>query len=181
MLSLLFMALLVSPQTTLGAQRASRVSMLVSSRAQKRQGAQSTPTWTDGSQLQHSTANALPRLVLRGGGDIHHSEVDIGHGNKVIVRAYKDGNAVVTSFTASCDGFDVQWGVALDQMDSWSHPKTAQGGKFAALVPQGSRDHMGTAVRTALGANAPVVINPNSLGTQDGQLWGLRFIIVEVI
>ena len=122
----------------------------------------------------------VPRLLsLRGGGDIHFAEVDIGHGNKVVVRSYRDGNSVTSSFTSSCGGFDVQWGVAIGQMDSWSNPKTVQSGKYTALIPPGSRDHMGTAMRTPLGANSPILIGTKGPGAQDDQLWGLRYVIVE--
>ena len=108
-----------------------------------------------------------------------HMQTHTRKHTQVVVRAWKDGGAVSTSLTASCDGFEVQWGVALQQMDSWSHPKTAEGGKYAALVPPGSRDHLGTAVRTPLFAGAPLVFNAQSCGQRGDELWGVRFIIVE--
>ena len=171
LLCLLFIALLVTPKSTLGAYRA-RGWKGVGVLQQRKSTSDDTRVVVD--------AVVVPRLLsLRGGGDIHFAEVDIGHGNKVVVRSYRDGNSVTSSFTSSCGGFDVQWGVAIGQMDSWSNPKTVQSGKYTALIPPGSRDHMGTAMRTPLGANSPILIGTKGLGAQDDQLWGLRYVIVE--
>jgi hypothetical protein len=182
---LLVIALLTQPQSSaMGTRRGSNMFRYRALyRAEK-----SRPNAADGAQtprsnLSNGRADAsptLPRLSLRGGGDLHTAEVDLGFGRKVSVKAYKDGNAVVSAFTATCDGFEVQWGVALGQMDAWVHPQTAQGGKYAALVPKGSRDHMGTAMRTPLSANTAVLIGTNNMGAQDDELWGVRFVIVEV-
>ncbi len=176
-LCLLVIALLVTPEAARGARIAPPM------RRARRANAAPPPAaaGATGGYPGPGTAPRLwQRLSLRGGGDIHNAEVDLGHGNKVVVRAWTDGGAVTTSLTASCDGFEVQWGVALGQMDSWSHARTAQGGKYAALVPPGSRDHLGTAVRTPLAAGAPLVFDSRSCGQPGDELWGLRFIIVEV-
>ena len=186
---MIFIALLTSPAEGLGVQKTALRPRLARN-ARRQSGPASTGSATGdvaAGRESHSQAftgrsgRILPpeRLALRGGGDIHSAEVDLGNGNKVMVRAYTDGSAVASSFTATCDGFELQWGIALGQMDAWVHPKTAQSGKFSALVPSGSRSHMGNAMRSALRANTPLLIDTKNLGTQDDTLWGVRFVIVE--
>jgi len=123
----LFILLLAPPTMALGAhpQHSGRQHSL---RYRRQSAAQfDTSSATRGVHVVPSS------MRMRGGGaDLHYEEVDVGNGKKVVVKAYKEGNAVTIMFTSNSDGFEVQWGVAIGQMDSWSHPKVCQ---ICVLLP----------------------------------------------